>query len=123
LLSVNRVIFILFFQIIFPASIFFTLFLQFIYKIYIDKHILHLYNIGKDKQLTKEIKMKQIKLQQASTGIMAQFMDEDEQPDAEITELFGTHILPTPYVNNMKHALAEVTRLNPNHYISIIKEV
>lgn len=51
-------------------------------------------------------------------GIMAHWLTSG-QPDPEIVGLFGTHIIPTPYLgaSAMPKAIEEIKRLNPGYTV------
>lgn len=65
--------------------------------------------------------MKEIKLQLTADGIMAHnFVD--GRPDAEIVNLFGTHILPTAFYSatSVAKALKEIRILNPDATVIVM---
>ena len=65
---------------------------------------------------------KEIMLQNTMSGLHAHFLI-NGRPNSEIVRLFGTHILPTPFIGSdttMDRAAAEIAKLNPGYVISII---
>ena len=54
-------------------------------------------------------------------GIMAHWLKRGN-PDPEIVELFGTHIVPTPYItaDSMPRAKKEIEKLNPGYVVSCV---
>jgi hypothetical protein len=63
----------------------------------------------------------EIMLMNTKDGLMAHYLVSG-QPDPEITALFGTHIIPTPYTSasSMPVAAAEIRRLNPGCTVSVV---
>jgi hypothetical protein len=70
-----------------------------------------------------EVNMKpEIVLQNTAKGIVAHWYDRKGEPDQEIINLFGTHIIPTPYMNvdTMPEVVKIIKKLNPGYVVSAV---
>jgi hypothetical protein len=67
---------------------------------------------------------REIMLQKTTAGILAHNFHQG-RPDAEVVDLFGTHIIPTAFTAaaDMDHVMREIKRLNPGHVVSILGRV
>ena len=81
-----------------------------------------MFHLIKNKNRKEQEMKPEIMLQNTSKGLMAHFFDKKGNPDPDIIELFGTPILPTPYlgVDSMPEAVRQIKKLNPDYIVSSV---